>query len=222
MKLSTAIPIVVSSIVGCSTVVTAFAPSSSVSFVVDLVRSSRTALDANIRGPTDKDKELRFGWDGTNALGGAVEVAKSSRLLEDIRANGETIPEACELFNANLEMGGDDITFEEVTELLDEHYESALCEFQNGGLTNKPGENQGSANVLSYAALANLDDESTLKLWGQYYRDVKNTPSGTDHQNIRNFIKTGWNGVTFEFGISLTRKNTGDNEWDLDAESWIP
>mmetsp|Transcript_2712 Transcript_2712/g.2989 ORF Transcript_2712/g.2989 Transcript_2712/m.2989 type:complete len:218 (+) Transcript_2712:2-655(+) len=217
MKLYTAIPIVVSSIFVST--VTAFVPgssSTSVSFV------GSTALNANIRGPTDKSEELRFGWDGTNALGGAVEVAKSSRLLEDIRAGGETIPEACELFNANLEMGGDDITFEEVTELLDEHYESALCEFQNGGLTNKPGENQGSANVLSYAALSNLDDESTLKLWGQYYRDVKNTPSGTDHQNIRNFIKSGWNGVKFEFGISLTRKNTGDNEWDLDAESWIP
>mmetsp|Transcript_2713 Transcript_2713/g.2992 ORF Transcript_2713/g.2992 Transcript_2713/m.2992 type:complete len:218 (+) Transcript_2713:2-655(+) len=217
MKLYTAIPIVVSSIFVST--VTAFVPgssSTSVSFV------GNTALNANIRGPTDKSEELRFGWDGTNALGGAVEVAKSSRLLEDIRAGGETIPEACELFNANLEMGGDDITFEEVTELLDEHYESALCEFQNGGLTNKPGENQGSANVLSYAALSNLDDESTLKLWGQYYRDVKNTPSGTDHQNIRNFIKSGWNGVKFEFGISLTRKNTGDNEWDLDAESWIP
>jgi len=217
MKLYTAIPIVVSSIFVST--VTAFVPgscSTSVSFV------GSTALNANIRGPTDKSEELRFGWDGTNALGGAVEVAKSSRLLEDIRAGGETIPEACELFNANLEMGGDDITFEEVTKLLDEHYESALCEFQNGGLTNKPGENQGSANVLSYAALSNLDDESTLKLWGQYYRDVKNTPSGTDHQNIRNFIKSGWNGVKFEFGISLTRKNTGDNEWDLDAESWIP
>jgi len=149
-------------------------------------------------------------------------VAKSSRLLEDIRETGETIPDACELFNANLEMSGDDVTFEEVTELIDEHYESALCEFQNGDVLNKPGENQGSANVLSYAALSNLDDESTVKLWGQYYRDVKADPSGTDHSNIRAFMKTGWDGVTFENGISLTRKNTGDVEWDLDAESWIP
>jgi len=149
-------------------------------------------------------------------------VAKSSRLLEDIRASGETTPDSCELFNANLEMSGEDVTFEEVMELIDEHYESALCEFTNGSIVNQPGDNQGSANVLSYAALSNLDDKSTLKLWGQYYRQVKNTPSGSDHPNIRNFMKTGWNGVEFDSGIALTRKNTGDNEWDMDAESWIP
>jgi hypothetical protein len=77
-------------------------------------KASTTALNANIRGPTDKAQELRFGWDGTTALGGAVEVAKPARLLEDIRASGETIPEACELFNANLEMSGDDVMFEDV------------------------------------------------------------------------------------------------------------
>lgn len=228
MKLYAAIPIVFSGIATSS--VAAFTSVSSNSAPLAFVSesssrsssSSSSALAAEIRGPTEKAKELRFGWDGTNPLGGAVEVAKSSRLLVDIRASGESIPDACEVFNANLEMSGDDVTFEEVTELLDEHYESALCEFQNGDLTNKQGENQGSANVLSYAALSNLDEESTLKLWGQYYRDVKNTPSGSDHQNIRNFMKTGWNGVKFDFGISLTRKNTGEVEWDTDAESWIP
>jgi len=222
MKLFSAIPIVLSSIT-CVSSVTAFAPSSSSGNILSgAFVSSSSALDANIRGPTDKAQELRFGWDGTNPLGGAVVDSQSSRLLELIRESGETVPEACEVFNANLEMSGDDLTFEEVMEMIDEHYESALCEFQNGDLTNKPGENQGSANVLSYAALAKFDDENTLKLWGQYYRDVKNSPSGTDHQNIRNFIKTGWNGVKFDFGIALTRKNTGENEWDLDAESWIP
>lgn len=29
-------------------------------------------------------------------------------------------------------------------------------------------------------------------------------------------------GLPFENGIALTRKNVGDNEWDWDAESWIP
>ena len=76
--------------------------------------STSTSLNANIRGPSEKAQELRFGWDGTTALGGAVEVAKPARLLEDIRASGETIPEACELFNANLEMSGDDVMFEDV------------------------------------------------------------------------------------------------------------
>lgn len=87
---------------------------------------------------------------------------------------------------------------------------------------NKQGENEGSAKVLSYAALSNLDKDNTLKLWGQYYRDVKASPDGDDHQNIRNFMKSGWDGVPFENGIALTRKNVGENEWDEFAESWIP
>jgi hypothetical protein len=30
-------------------------------------------------------------------------------------------------------------------------------------------------------------------------------PAGTDHQNIRNFMKTGWNGIQFE-GEALVSK----------------
>lgn len=84
--------------------------------------STTTSLSANIRGPTEKAQELRFGWDGTTALGGAVEVAKPSRILEDIRAAGEEIPSDCEVFNANLEMDGSDVMFEEVIEVSHAHY----------------------------------------------------------------------------------------------------
>jgi len=35
-------------------------------------------------------------------------------------------------------------------------------------------------------------------------------------------MKYGWEGVPFENGIALTRKNTGEGEWDEYAESWIP
>jgi len=38
-------------------------------------------------------------------------------MLDEIRAAGETIPEACEIFNANLEMSGDDIMFQDVIEV---------------------------------------------------------------------------------------------------------
>ena len=55
-----------------------------------------------------------IGWDGTTALGGAVEEAKPTRMLDAIRASGETIPSDCEVFNANVEMSGDDIMFEDV------------------------------------------------------------------------------------------------------------
>ena len=85
-------------------------------------RVSSTSLNANIRGPTEKAAELRFGWDGTTALGGAVEVAKPSRMLDDIRAAGEEIPNECEVFNANLEMSGDEVMFEEVIEVGHKEY----------------------------------------------------------------------------------------------------
>ncbi len=44
-----------------------------------------------------------------------------------------------------------------------------------------------------------LTPEQTLQLFGDYYRiDVLQNPDGTDHQNIRNFIKFGWNGIAFD------------------------
>lgn len=65
-------------------------------------RSISTSLNAEIRGPTEKAEVLEFGWDGTTALGGAVDDSKPARMLDQIRASGETQSEACQLFNANL------------------------------------------------------------------------------------------------------------------------
>lgn len=180
------------------------------------------ALPAEIRGPSEKSKELAFGWDGTTALGGAVVDSKPARMLDAIRAAGETVPSECEVFNANVEMDADSLTFESVMELIDTHYESQLLEFKNGDIVNQQGENEGSAKLLSYAALSEMDKETTLKLWGQYYREVLKDPTGSSHQNIRNFMKYGWEGVPFENGIALTRKAVGETEWDEFAESWIP
>ena len=48
--------------------------------------------------------------------------------------------------------------------------------------------------------------EQTLYLFGDYYRkDVLENPEGTDHQNIRNFITSGWGGIKFE-GTALIEK----------------
>jgi hypothetical protein len=209
-----------------TTTTTAFVPSTCVP-IMDQSRCARSVGNtivryAEIREKTEKAKELAFGWDGTTALGGAVEVAKPARMLDAIRSAGETIPNDCEVFNANVEMDADALMFEEVMELIDTHYESQLLEFKNGDIVNKQGENEGSAKLLSYAALSNMDKETTLKLWGQYYREVLNDPNGTSHANIRNFMKYGWDGVPFENGIALTRKAVGDTEWDEFAESWIP
>jgi hypothetical protein len=204
-------------IISTASTVQAFAPQA-----FGVSRLTTTNLQAEIRKASDKSDTLRFGWDGTTALGGAVVDSQPARMLSDIRANGETIPDECELFNANVEMEADTLMMEDVITLIDEHYNNQLLEFKNGDMNNAADENEGSAKVLSYAALSQLDKETTLKLWGQYYREVLKDPTGDSHQNIRNFMKTGWEGVPFENGIALTSKNVGEGEWDTFAESWIP
>lgn len=42
-------------------------------------------------------------------------------------------------------------------------------------------------------------------LFAEHYAAVLNTPEGTDHQNIRQFMQHGWDGVTFE-GEALQAK----------------
>ena len=57
------------------------------------------------------------------------------------------------------------------------------------------GENSGSCKIFAFAQLHHLDEASTLACFGAYYRDdVLKHPQGSDHQNIRQFINTGWQG----------------------------
>ena len=94
--------------------IAAILAASASAFAPSLTTPISTALDAKIRGPTEKAETLAFGWDGTTALGGAVDDSQPARMLADIREAGETIPSDCEVFNANLEMDGDSIMFEDV------------------------------------------------------------------------------------------------------------
>jgi hypothetical protein len=60
--------------------------------------------------------------------------------------------------------------------------------------------------LFSLAQLQNLSEAQTLACFGRYYRDeVMNDPDGDSHQNIRNFIKTGWSGISFS-GVALSSK----------------
>ena len=61
-------------------------------------------------------------------------------------------------------MSGDELMFDEFITMCDEQYEYGLIEFKNGDIVNGPGENDGSAKVLSYAALADFDKDMTLKV----------------------------------------------------------
>jgi hypothetical protein len=98
----------------------------------------------------------------------------------------------------------DDIDFAETMAVIDAHYQFNPTQFRNGELMNEAGQNNGSCKIFAFGLLHFLPKEQTLACFGDYYRkDVLENPEGDDHQNIRNFMKTGWDGVLFE-GFALT------------------
>ena len=105
-----------------------------------------------------------------------------------------------------LEKSPETINFKEVIAYIDENYDFTPTKFTNGNTTNEANQNNGSCKVFSFAQLKNLSKEQTLSLFGEFYReDVLKNPDGTDHQNIRNFMKFGWDGISFN-GEALKKK----------------
>ncbi len=91
------------------------------------------------------------------------------------------------------------IQFNEVIAYIDTHYDFTPAKFTNGDAVNEENQNNGSCKIFSFARLNQLTEEETLSLFGDFYReDVLKNPEGTDHRNIRNFMKTGWDGISFE------------------------
>jgi hypothetical protein len=92
----------------------------------------------------------------------------------------------------------DRISFEDTMAVIDALYEFTPTTFQNGNQLNEAGKNNGSCKLFSFAKLHGLSQQQTLHCFGAYYRnDVLQHPNGTDHQNIRNFMQTGWDGIEF-------------------------
>ncbi len=97
-----------------------------------------------------------------------------------------------------LKTSRETIDFKEVISYIDEHYDFTPTKFTNGHTVNEVNENNGSCKIFSFAKLNDLSKEETLALFGDFYRtDVLKNPSGTDHQNIRNFMEFGWEGISF-------------------------
>jgi len=92
----------------------------------------------------------------------------------------------------------DPISFQEVIAYIDNNYDFTPTAFKNGNQYNETNQNNGSCKVFSFAKLHELNQDETLQLFGEYYKDVLNTPEATDHQNIRNFMQFGWGGISFE------------------------
>ena len=105
-----------------------------------------------------------------------------------------------------LKSSPETIDFKEVIAFIDENYNFTPTRFTNGNTVNEAGENNGSCKLFSFAKLNDLSKEETLALFGDFYRtDVLQNPDGTDHQNIRNFMQFGWDGISFD-GDALKQK----------------
>ena len=98
------------------------------------------------------------------------------------------------------------IAFDDTMAVIAALYDFTPAAFTNGDTRNEAGQNSGSCKLFAFAMLNKLSKEQTLACFGAYYRDdVLKHPQGTDHQNIRNFMKYGWDGVKFD-SMPLTAK----------------
>ncbi|MBH2034398.1 MAG: HopJ type III effector protein [Pseudomonadales bacterium] len=77
--------------------------------------------------------------------------------------------------------------------------------FNNGGVENAAGQNEGSCKTLGLALLEGLSDEEALLAFGEHYCSVVATPEGSDHGNIRALMAHGLAGVKFT-AQPLTRR----------------
>ncbi len=92
----------------------------------------------------------------------------------------------------------DTLEFNELMALIEAKYTFAPTEFSNGDLINTADQNQGSCKLFSFAQLNGLSKEETLGCFGAFYReDVLQNPDADNHQNIRNFMHNGWDGIKF-------------------------
>ena len=111
--------------------------------------------------------------------------------------------------------GLEPISFAETMAVIGEYYDYQACEFSNGKddelLVNKAGSNEGSCRIFAFAQLHQLNRQETLNLFGDYYRvEVLANADGKDHQNIRNFMKYGWEGIAFK-GNALSARTADSN-----------
>ena len=101
-------------------------------------------------------------------------------------------------FKTKLKENPTTITFAETMQVIEENYSFTPTAFTNGEITNKAGENSGSCKLFAFADHQKLTKEETLFCFGEHYRNVLEDESGDSHQNIRNFMKNGFSGLSFD------------------------
>ena len=125
--------------------------------------------------------------------------------LDPNHKNTMSLPLFLEKINNNVP-----VSFNDSMAIITEHYHYQATEFSNGlgerKVTNSAGTNEGSCKIFAFAQLNQLTTSQTLNLFGDFYRkDVLKNPDDDSHQNIRNFMRDGWQGILFS-QQSLTAK----------------
>jgi len=102
-------------------------------------------------------------------------------------------------FKKKLAKNATAITFSETMEVIDARYSFTPTSYTNGDIRNESGQNSGSCKLFSFAIKEGLTKDETLACFGGYYFDeVLPEPEGKGHQNIRNFMKSGFDGLRFD------------------------
>lgn len=110
------------------------------------------------------------------------------------------------IFLTKLRTAPETVSFNHTIDTIQSNFDYIPTAFRNGEISNAAGQNEGSCKVFSFAKIHALSEQETLYCFGDFYReDVLKNPQGSDHGNIRNFIRHGWSGIEFE-STALTPK----------------
>jgi hypothetical protein len=111
-----------------------------------------------------------------------------------------------EAFLDKLQNEPQSIKFDDTMAVIKRYYTIKPCAFRNGDIENQTGENKGACQLLAFAQLHDLSESQTLACFGDYYREeVLGDLLGNAHQNIRQFMKHGWDGVEFSDQVLIEK-----------------
>ncbi|TXD47707.1 HopJ type III effector protein [Polaribacter sp. IC073] len=101
-------------------------------------------------------------------------------------------------FKTKLKSNPTEINFADTMQVIEDNYHFTPTTFTNGELKNSAGENTGSCKLFAFAKHQKLTKEETLFCFGKHYKNVLEDVNGTSHLNIRNFMKSGFDSLSFD------------------------
>ena len=111
------------------------------------------------------------------------------------------VPHEANEFASKITKGEKVKTIDDAIDVIDKSFNYFEVPFKCGETNNPANVNVKSAKIFSFAILTKMDKEATLRLFGSIVDEL--TPNGTDHANIRNFMKYGWDGIEFRSGYCV-------------------